>query len=94
MTNLLLALLGTLRALFRTQRDLALENLALRQQLAVLRSTSQRVRLSAVDRWFWVVLAQRWRAWRDALVIVTPDTVLRWHRQGFRRHWTRKSRGG
>jgi len=94
MTGLLFALPGTLRALFRNQRNLTLENLALRQQLAVLRSTRRYSRLSAVDRWFWVVLAQRWRAWRDALVIVTPDTVLRWHRQGFRRHWTRKSRGG
>ena len=94
MTNLLLALLGTLRALFRTQRDLALENLALRQQLAVLRSTSQRVRLSAVDRWFWVVLARCWPEWRDGLAIVTPDTVLRWHRQGFRCYRARKSRGG
>jgi len=93
MTPLLLALLGTVPALFQTHRSLALENLALRQQLAILRSSQRRPRLTTADRWFWVVLARRWSEWRSALAIVTPDTVLRWHREGFRRHWARKSRG-
>ena len=59
-------------------RQLALENLALRQQLAVYKRTVPRPRLRRTDRLFWVWLARVWAGWRQALVIVTPDTVLRW----------------
>jgi hypothetical protein len=58
--------------------------LALRQQLAVLKSRNRRPRLSAPDRLFWVLARRCWAGWRKALIVVTPDTVVRWHRAGFR----------
>jgi hypothetical protein len=67
--------------------------LALRHQLMVLeRSRRPRLRLHAVDRLLWVWLARLWTQWRSALVIVKPETVIAWHRQGFRLWWTWKSR--
>ena len=81
------------RALFRSQSQLALENLALRQQLAILHRKSSRPRLRRADRAFWVSLARVWDQWRSALILVKPETVLRWHRQGFRYFWRWKSRG-
>ncbi len=84
---------GGLRSLLRTQRELALEDLALRQQLAVLKHRHPRPRLSDGDRLFWVLLASVWSGWRKCLHIVQPETVVRWHRQGFRYYWRWKSRG-
>src|SRR2546425_1622305 len=81
------------RALFRDRSQLALENLALRQQLAILRHKAPRPRLRRADRAFWVSLAWVWDQWRSALILVKPETVLRWHRQGFRYFWRCKSRG-
>ena len=72
-------------------RQLALENLALHQQLAVYKRTMTRPRLRTADRFFWVGLARVWAGWRQPLVIVTPDTVLRWQRHRFREYWTRLS---
>src|SRR5450759_5446556 len=92
MAALLMSLLGTLRSAFRTRAELALENLALRQQLANLRHTSGRPRLRMADRAFWLVLSRLWSRWADVLVIVKPDTVVRWHRTGFRLFWRWKSR--
>ena len=74
----------------RTRRDLAFENLLLRQQLAVLREKAVRPQLSPSDRSFWVLVSKLWPGWRNALHIVRPETVIRWHREGFRRHWTKK----
>jgi hypothetical protein len=73
-------------------RQVALENLALRQQLAVYRRTVTRPRLRRADRLFWVWLARVWTGWRAALVIVAPDTVLRWQRRRFCAHWAKLSR--
>src|SRR3989441_1332517 len=89
-----LALWGALRAALRTRTDLALENLALRQQLALLRRRSKRPRFGRLDRAFWLCLSNRWSGWRQALHLVRPETVIRWHRQGFRAFWTWKSRRG
>src|SRR5262245_38266101 len=75
--------------LFRTRRNLVLENLALRQQLAVLNRTVKVRRLHQSDRLFWAILS---RGWRHALVIVQPDTVVRWHRAAFKAFWTRRSK--
>ena len=72
-------------------RQLALENLALRHQLAVYKRTVPRPRLRRSDRLWWVWLAKVWTGWRAALVIVAPDTVLRWQRRRFREHWTKLS---
>src|SRR6267143_2415783 len=68
-------------------RQLALENLTLRQQLAVYKRTASRPKLQQSDRLLWVWLSKVWPAWRQALVIVAPATVLRWQRRRFRRHW-------
>ena len=92
MAALLLSILGALRAAFRSRADLALENLALRQQLANLRRASGRPRLGKSDRAFWLVLARLWSRWADVMVVVKPDTVVRWHRAGFRLFWRWKSR--
>ena len=86
------ALLRSLRSAFKSRRRLALENLALRQQLAVLKQSVKRPRLSQGDRRFWVLLRRIWSEWDQVLVIVKPETVVRWHRAGFRRYWTWKSR--
>jgi putative transposase len=82
-----------LRLLLLSHSQLLLENLALRQQLAVLRRTVRRPRLRPWDRVFWVWLSRWWAGWKDALVIVTPATVVGWHRKGFRLYWRWKSRG-
>ncbi len=68
------------------------ENLALRQQLGVLHRSASRPRLQRGDRIFWVWPSRVWTGWRSALVIVQPDTVVRWHRQGFRLYWRWNSR--
>ena len=71
---------------------MALENLALRQQLAVLSRERPRPKLCRWDRLFWVCLSKLWSGWPSALVLVQPDTVVRWHRQSFRLWWRWKSR--
>ncbi len=73
-----------LRSLLRTQTELAAENLALRQQLAILAHNSKRPRLRKPDRIFWAWLSRLWPNWRSALLIVQPDTAVRWHQQGFK----------
>jgi hypothetical protein len=88
---LTLILTGLLFAL-RTRRALALENLALRHQLAVLQRAVPRPRLRRSDRLLWVLLSRLWNGWADALLLVKPETVIRWHRAGFARCWTWKSR--
>ena len=77
----------------RTHRNLALENLALRQQLAVPKARRPRPRLTEMDRLFWVLLSRLWPSWRRSLHLVRPETVVGWHRQGSLRYWTWKSRG-
>lgn len=69
-----------------------IEILALRHQLAVLQRQQKRVRLAAADRLLWVVLSRFWKQWRAVLVIVKPETVIAWHRKGFRLYWCWKSR--
>jgi putative transposase len=85
-------LFGALRSSVRTHRELALEKLALRQQLAVWKARQPRPQLRAMDRIFWVVLSRLWTSWRSSLRLVQPETVVRWHRLGLRRYWTWKSR--
>jgi len=92
MIDLLYALLATARSSLKPQRELALQNLALRQQLAILRRKTKRPKLTKTDRVFWVALCGLWPDWQSALILVKPETVIRWHRKGFRLYWTRKSR--
>ncbi len=91
MITLVLHLLRLLPFLFGGHRQLAVENLALRQQLAVYKRTTARPKLRPTDRLFWIWLARVWAGWRQALVIVSPDTLLRWQRRRFREHWTKLS---
>src|SRR5256712_6034470 len=85
-------LFGTLRSTIGTHRELALENLALRQQLAVWKARQPRPPLTEMDRIFWVLLSRLWPSWRHSLQVVRLETVVGWHRQGFRRYWAWKSR--
>jgi putative transposase len=81
-----------LRAVFRSRRALALENLALRQQLATYARSQKRPRLKPEERAFWVALLRVWRGWRSPLTFVKPATVIDWHRRGFQRYWRLRSR--
>ena len=69
---------------FRSRVALELENVALRHQLNVLKRSVPRPRLTPADRSLWVFLSRVWPNWRAALAIVRPETVIAWHRQGFR----------
>jgi putative transposase len=90
--KILQMLLAFVRNWFVSRGELVVENLALRQQLLVLRRTAKQPRLRWSDRFFWVALSRLWQRWTDVLVIVKPDTVVRWHRAGFRLYWRWKSR--
>jgi putative transposase len=83
----------SLPSLIRSRAALHFELLAVRRQLLVLeRSHRGRVRLTVADRLLWVWFSRVWPEWRAALVLVKPDTVVAWHRRGFRLFWTWKSR--
>jgi hypothetical protein len=86
-----LVLLRSLALICGGHRTVALENLTLRQQLAVFKRTTPRPPLNRRDRLFWLLLSWASENWRTALIVVRPDTVVRWHRQWLRRRWTRRS---
>ena len=87
-----LAALAGLRVFFQSRADAFLEILALRQQVAVLKRKRPRPRLNGCDRLFWTILRRFWGCWSDALVIVKSETVIGWHRAGFRLYWRWRSR--
>ncbi len=91
MTAMLLFLRLLIVVCFHSRAALAAENLALRHQIGVLARTVRRPRLRGRDRIFWVWLSRIWLDWRSALVIVKPETVITWHRQGFKLYWRGKS---
>jgi hypothetical protein len=90
--NILKVIGWLLRALLLSRAGLAAENLALRQQLATLHRATPRPKLRWQDHCFWVLLSKLWQSWRSVLVIVQPQTVVRWHRTAFRCYWWWKSR--
>src|SRR5512143_2824118 len=92
MLKLLGVFLGAVRSAVGSHVDVALENLALRQQLATFVCSGRRPRVTIADRWFWIALHRLWARWSEVLVFVKPETVLRWHRAGFRHCWTWLSR--
>jgi putative transposase len=92
MVELLIVIARALGLALRGHRELVLENLALRQQLTAVQRTTKRAPLQKRDRLFWIALAGSWPNWRTALVLVQPDTVVRWHRDWLRRRWSRRSR--
>ena len=83
---------GILARSVRSRHYLLLENLALRQQLTVLETRHPQPRFKAPDRLFWMLLSRLWPGWKRALVLVQPETVVRWHRAGFKLYWTWLSR--
>ncbi len=82
MLHLLYVLLATARSSLNSQRELALENLALRQQLAIVQRKTKRPRLTQADRALWVALCSLWPDWHNALIIVKPQTAIGWYRKG------------
>jgi hypothetical protein len=84
--------LGWLLSVFRSREDLVLENLALRRQLLALHAQLPRRRLTALHKLFWVALRTFWSGWTKPLILVTPRTVVNWHRAGFHLYWTWVSR--
>jgi hypothetical protein len=81
-------------AFFRSRNEQVIVELALRQQLATFTEKGRRPRITPADRGFWVLLSQMWSGWKEALVVVQPDTVVRWHRKGFRLYWRSISKRG
>jgi hypothetical protein len=92
MLNALELLLASIVRGFRSRRNLLLENLALRQQLAVLKRKYPRPRPAVFDKLFWVLARRFWSGWKQSLILVTPETVVRWHRAGFALYWKAISR--
>src|SRR5258705_8539979 len=92
--TLVASILRSAIALFRSRESQAIVELALRQQLAVYVHRHPRPRLTPLDRAFWVALSRFWPHWRSALVVVQPETVIRWHRKAFRGYWRWISKPG
>lgn len=89
---MLYLIVRSLMAGFQTRQSLVLENLALRHQVQVLRRGGKRPRIKNEDRALWVLLSRLWRDWRLSILMVKPDTVIKWHRAGFRAYWRFRSR--
>ena len=92
MILIILRLLSLVCSAFWLHSNPALENLALRNQLAIMKRTRPRPRLRRSDRIFWLILSRTWSHWRKTLVIVKPATGVRWHRKRFASYWNRLSR--
>ena len=90
--GILRLILAFLRAFFVGRVALATENVMLRQQLIVVHRSTPRPKFRRIDRVLLCWLSRLWSGWRSALLIVQPDTVTRWHRQGFKLYWRWKSR--
>ena len=90
--GILSVIVAFLRVMLSSRAGLVAENVVLRQQLAVLQRSVKRPKLRRRDRVFWVWLSRLWAHWRSCLLIVKPETVIRWHRQGFKAFRRRKSR--
>src|SRR5258708_38934675 len=85
-------LLGYILRCFRARRSLLIENLLLRQQIIVLKCKPPRPRLTLFDKGFWVLVHKFWSGWKQTRIVVSPETVVQWHRSGFALHWRGISR--
>ena len=94
MRDLIPLILISLAAFFRTQAALQTENLALRHRLCVLQRSVKRAKVNSADRLLWSLLAKVWSGWKDALIFVKPDTVIRWQHKKFKEHWIQLGRQG
>src|SRR2546429_9321226 len=88
--GMLTTLVVALSSVFKTRAALQLENLGLRHQLGVLHRSVKKPKLTPLDRLLWAWLCGVWAEWRSALIVVKPETVIAWHRKGFRLFWTWK----
>src|SRR5258708_12432833 len=77
--------------LFRRRQEVVVENLLLRQQLHIALRSRPRPRLKTRDRFFWLVVRSLYPDWKQRLVLVRPETVVRWHRRGWRLYWRWRS---
>src|SRR5438105_7559353 len=93
MLRFMLDMANAVEVFFMSRTDLALEILALRQQVAVLKRKRPRPKLNRMDRLFWTTCRRLWSRWADVLLIVRPETVAGWHRAGFRLFWRWRSLG-
>jgi len=93
MISWLFLILRVLTGVARSRASLAAESAVLRHQLSVLQRERPRPLLRPADRVLWIWLARHWSQWRSSLVLIQPATVLRWHREGYRRYWRRRSGG-
>jgi transposase InsO family protein len=91
MLNAIMLVIRFVLLIFAGQKQVALENAVLRQQLAVFKRNVKRAQLNAEDRLFWIALRMIWPDWKSALVIVRPETVIGWHRERFKRYWRKLS---
>ena len=82
----------TLLSRFNLIANLTAKNLALRQQLIVLNRSIKRPQIKTKDRLFWIILFRFWGNWEDSLILVKPETIVGWHKKGFRLSWRWKSR--
>jgi len=92
MKRLLNLFIHLIHASAKSRNDLILENIALRQQLAIFKHKNPRPKTRNLDRIFWILLKRFWSGWQNCLHIVSPDTVKHWHRNGFKMYWRWKSR--
>src|SRR2546426_1623358 len=92
MLNAILSLFRMILLILGGYEQVALENLALREQLAIFQRSVRHPKTRPTDRLFWVCLRRVWKEWKSALVIVRPETVLDWQRRRFRRYWSQLSR--
>jgi hypothetical protein len=94
LAKITISLLRCFLAFFRSREEQTIVELALRQQLAVYAQKRPRPKLSPLDRDFWVALSRLWPCWKNHPVVVRPETVVRWHRNGFHRYWRLISMSG
>src|ERR1700680_2377031 len=87
MSSILRLIFGTVTRLFCSRRSLLMENLVLRQQLAVFKRRHPRPKLTLTEKLFWIAARQMWSDWKKFLAIVLPETVVRWHQAGFQLYW-------
>jgi len=92
MLSVLWLAFGSLLRLFCSRRDLIFENFVLRQQLTVLKRRRPRPALNLFDKLFWIAVSRLWSQWKQSIIVVTPETIVRWDRAGFRMYWRLISR--
>ena len=84
-------LIKFLQIIRKSKNDLIIENLALRQQLAIYQTKKTKPKLTNIDRSFWIALKRSWCKWADYLIIVKPETGVEWQNRKFKKYWTKIS---